>query len=268
MGGLRRAIQSSAEQTPQSHTNVLSYGHGLESAVIEIKAKSNKNEELRFLKFAPHLAYGRISSESLKWTFQLGATLGVTKGPVNLSVNPSGGYEKDKAVGTMMKIQGSTRSTRQTDVHHISKRLPDRKLIWSLEENAQQETGLPREFTFVFLIERPSKTKEDLNAQLYLDYSATFPPINFSITAKPHISGIINGLWFISETENFQVERQVGQMFPTENTADSAGTFEDSDAGLYNSAKLPGSFEDLIELPGNAVSTVEPSLPEAGAGGK
>jgi hypothetical protein len=40
-----------------------------------------KNDEpLRFVKFAPHIAYGRISTETLKWTFSLGATVRVTKG--------------------------------------------------------------------------------------------------------------------------------------------------------------------------------------------
>lgn len=58
----------------------------------------------------------------------------------------------------MLKIQGSTRSSHIPEgVKH--KRLPDTKLVWSLEENSQQETGLPREFTFVFLVERPSKAE-------------------------------------------------------------------------------------------------------------
>lgn len=44
--------------------------------------------------------------------------------------------------------------------HKLPTILPDTKLVWSLEENSQQESGLPREFTFVFLMERvrPSRT--------------------------------------------------------------------------------------------------------------
>ncbi|KAF7897098.1 hypothetical protein EAF00_005326 [Botryotinia globosa] len=125
--------------------------HRFESALIDIKVRDQKGN-LRFLKYAPHQAYGKISTESLKWNFQLGASLGVTQGPANLCVKPSIGEEKSKVVGTMMKIQGSTRST-----FEHSTRYPDTLLHFSLEENAQQESGLPREFTFVFLLERPSE---------------------------------------------------------------------------------------------------------------
>ncbi|TEY80415.1 hypothetical protein BOTCAL_0038g00130 [Botryotinia calthae] len=125
--------------------------HRFESATIDIQVR-DKRGNLRFLKYAPHQAYGKISTENLKWNFQLGASLGVTQGPANVYVKPSMEEEKSKVVGTMMKIQGSTRST-----FHHSTRYPDTLLHFSLEENAQQESGLPREFTFVFLLERPSE---------------------------------------------------------------------------------------------------------------
>ncbi|KAF7852447.1 hypothetical protein EAF04_010987 [Stromatinia cepivora] len=125
--------------------------HRFESAVIDIKVK-DKGGNLRFLKYAPHQAYGKISTESLKWNFQLGTSLGVTQGPAKATVNPSLSEEKSKVVGTMMKIQGSTRST-----FHHSTRYPDTLLHFSLEENCQQESGLPREITLVFLLERPSE---------------------------------------------------------------------------------------------------------------
>lgn len=79
--------------------------HRFESSVIEIKVKDTKgNGYLRMLKFAPHQAYGKISTESLKWCFQLGASLGVTQGPANVSVKPSVSEEKSKVVGAMMKM--------------------------------------------------------------------------------------------------------------------------------------------------------------------
>lgn len=81
--------------------------HRFESAVIEIKVK-DKRGNLRFLRYAPHQAYGRISTESLKWNFQLGASLGVTQGPAHVSVNPSVSEEKTKVVGAMMKMYVST----------------------------------------------------------------------------------------------------------------------------------------------------------------
>jgi hypothetical protein len=86
-----------------------STSHRFESAIITVKASSEGVERLRFLKFAPHLAYGRMSSESLKWDFQLGAVLGVTQGPATAKVNPSVGYEQNKVVGTMMKMYVTVR---------------------------------------------------------------------------------------------------------------------------------------------------------------
>jgi hypothetical protein len=48
-----------------------------------------------------------------------------------------------------------------------------------------------------------------------------------------------------------QIEGEVGQKFVSDG--------DHSDAmvnGLYNFAKLPGSWEDLVELPGRAVTSV------------
>jgi hypothetical protein len=53
-----------------------------------------------FLDSLPIWRNGRVSASSLKWNFQVGATCGVTKGPVDLALNPSVGYEKDTVVGT------------------------------------------------------------------------------------------------------------------------------------------------------------------------
>jgi hypothetical protein len=142
----------------------ISLSHRFQSAIIEVSARSENDKPLRFVKFAPHIAYGRISTETLKWTFSLGATVGVTKGPVNVAVNPSIANQRDKVMGTMMKIQGSTRSTTGLG-HHKANRILDTKLVRSLEENDQQMTGLPREFTFVFLVARPLKAKSSLKGK-------------------------------------------------------------------------------------------------------
>lgn len=78
--------------------------HRFKSAVITINASSSSGQPIRFLKFAPHLAFGRISSASLKWDFRLGAAVGVTKGPAQVALNPSIGYEKDVKFEAMMKM--------------------------------------------------------------------------------------------------------------------------------------------------------------------
>jgi hypothetical protein len=233
----------------------LSISHRFESAIIEITART-ENEPLRFVKFAPHLAYGRISSENLKWTFQLGATAGITKGPANLSVSGTKGYEKDKVLGTMMKIQGSTRSLNVSD----RERRPDTKLVWSMEENDQQMTGLPREFTFVFLLARPAwshtsrksaaseheKNGHVATSHTPMDPEAIFSPIRIGITIKPRISNIMTSLTTLEHSEETRIEGEFGQKLKA----------AVSNTGYYNFAKMPGSFEHLIELPGNAISSV------------
>lgn len=86
-----------------------------------------------------------ISSFESLLTWLSGASLGVST-PATATVTPSTEYDRSKIIGTMLKIQGSTRS---------AKDMQSSKLVWSLEENEQQSTGLPREFTFVFLVEQP-----------------------------------------------------------------------------------------------------------------
>jgi hypothetical protein len=287
----------------------LSIAHRFTSAVIEITARDDSHQPLRFVKFAPHLAYGRISSESLKWSFQLGAALGVTQGPVNLSVNPTGKYETEKVIGTMMKIQGSTRSSH--DSHH--KRIADTKLVWSLEENDQQETGLPREFTFVFLVSRTGKTSHkkphphsavansnksnsstkhsdshgevpssdthhtpslitspiahrEADRRAGIDHDTVFGPMYLGITVKPQVSNTMSGISFKDEWEETMVDEEVGQKLQNDHMrVDFKGRMPSINSmteGYYNFANMPGNFEDLIELPGNAITTKEPNLPE------
>ncbi|PBP24378.1 hypothetical protein BUE80_DR004629 [Diplocarpon rosae] len=370
----------------------LSEDHRFNSAVLEIKATNEDGESLRILRFAPHLAFGRISSASLKWNFQLGASLGVAQGPTKATVDPKIGYEKDLVVGSFMRIQGSTRSNPPSIPS--APRIPDTSLVWSLEENTQQEGGLPREFTFVFLLERPlprkSPAKLKLRVEDHVDAQpqhipeetlsccsqklasakyeritgidvlvgesntspptppksppprklvkkpADFPhtlaaklksksediaecihakakeleaelailqdkfetqmdpeplrvtgellnarkmsavstiiqedvftPIHFHISVKPRITNAPDKSTNLaaSDFDESIVEGQVGQRF---GAFDEEEEEEDEDGecvlveGLYNFAAMGGHFEDLVELPGSSVGTIEPSLP-------
>jgi hypothetical protein len=289
----------------------ISVRHRFEAATIEITARTEDHEPLRFVKFAPHVAYGRISTETLKWNFQLGATLGITKGPAVLSVAPKIERETDKVINTMMKIQGSTRSWRDPE-HHNHKMFPDSLLVWTLEENEQQATGLPREFTFIFLVERPATHQHTENAPGFqqqrqqeqqmndfagsngvsngtveeikrLSHDAVFKPMRLSIHVEPRISNelslpnrvyrfksgcpsLIRALG-VTEPDGPLLTRQVGQRLPVQHSYDD--TFRDSHTlldGYYNFAKMPGQFEDLIELPGNAMSSVVRALPKCFCG--
>ena len=270
------------------------------------------------------------------------------------------------------------------------KNYPDTKLVWTMEENTQQQTGLPREFTFAFLMERrapstPSSHKlsstprekakkhglhllehpirsntppvsannadeqkrshssliehttrkllthgestppassdergpishdsaltdmphgkprgsslergieefkdevialikpfrsDNLNDYTYADtsksntesrgdddYDTVFMPLHFNIRVDPQISGLVVGPGFSLERseETSVVAGEVGQRFPTDYETRALanecvdGEKEDLIDGLYNFAKMPGNFEDLIELPGSAVTTM------------
>lgn len=66
----------------------------------------------------------------------------------------------------------------------------------------------------------------------------------------------------INKTDETTISEQIGQRFPTE-AFEGCESKTDPEAMLgefYNFAKLPGSFEDLIELPGNAVTTLVSSF--------
>ncbi|TVY81711.1 hypothetical protein LSUE1_G003658 [Lachnellula suecica] len=183
--------------------------HRFKSAVISITAKSIAGP-IRILKFAPHLAFGRMSQTSMKWNFKLGASVGLSQGPVKAAVEPSIGYEKDSVVGTLMKIQGSTRSTRanELEVLAIGKKLtsmPDTKVVWSLEENTQQKDGLPREFTFVFLLERLRPARA-----LSTSSEVTIKPPGRQ-RAQSHLSTTSNDTSFDGVSEVEKVNSDIGE---------------------------------------------------------
>ncbi|KAF7941227.1 hypothetical protein EAE99_000864 [Botrytis elliptica] len=180
-------------------------------------AEKTTNQPLRIIKYAPHIAFDRYSTENLHWTFSLGATLGVST-PATATVTPSTEYDRSKVIGNMLKIQGSTRSVEG---------MQSSKLLWSLEENEQQCTGLPREFTFVFLVEQP----------------VAKAPFSLQIGIKPVFSNSLKATSFGTEiTKKSDIlSDEVGQMFSSSPYA-------------FNFATMLGQFEDLVELPGNASS--------------
>jgi hypothetical protein len=121
----------------------------------------------------------------------------------------------------MLKIQGSSRT---------AGKVPSSKMVWSLEENEQQHTGLPREFTFVFLIEQPiAKAPFTLQLGIKPVFSNDAPERVFAnLTGDRHViqqSGVL--------------DQEVGQKL-----SDSQ----------FNFATMQGQFQDLVELPGIAQS--------------
>ena len=116
----------------------------------------------------------------------------------------------------MLKIQGSTRS---------ASGVQSSKLLWSLEENSEQANGLPREFTFVFLVEQ----------------TIAEAPLKLKISMKPVFSNNPEMIFCNQEVASTTSElgEEVGQKFSTPN---------------FNFATMEGQLEDLVELPGVATN--------------
>jgi hypothetical protein len=71
-----------------------------------------------------------------------------------------------------------------------STRLQDTRVVWTLEENTQQKAGIPREFTFVLLLERPvpkhsKETKMKLRTASTLSIKAMAQAISSSASVSP-----------------------------------------------------------------------------------
>jgi hypothetical protein len=95
----------------------------------------------------------------------------------------------------------------------------------------------------------------------FLDHAATFTPMHIGIHIKPHISNLVNGLPCPGEYEETLIADEVGQRLVVEHTQDAKSADLHATSGYYNFAKMPGNFEDLIELPGNAVTSVVGRVP-------
>ncbi|KAG9188210.1 hypothetical protein G6011_02133 [Alternaria panax] len=137
--------------------------HRFKSAEIEVTVHGDDGDPTtgkkpgksypRILKHAPELMFGAVSPENLQWNFSLSSSLGVSQAPVSASLNPKAAVNSSYKVFHMMSIQGSVRSKTSPlgPEHHIE----DAKAVWTLTENMLQKSGLPREFDFVLLVQKP-----------------------------------------------------------------------------------------------------------------
>lgn len=100
------------------------------------------------------------------------------------------------------------------------------------------------------------KRKASMHSHIDDHYSQVFTDIEFNIAVRPEIAGmnIPKGV-FEHHAQLTTVKSQVGQKFSSMSEEYSEGEGLAIN-GLYNFAKLPVNFEDLIELPGSTVSTV------------
>ncbi|KAL7780323.1 hypothetical protein CFE70_010345 [Pyrenophora teres f. teres 0-1] len=131
----------------------------------------------RILKHAPELMFGAVSPENLQWNFSLSSSLGVSQAPVSATLNPKASMASSYKVFHMMSIQGSVRSKQSPLGPEYD--AEDAKAVWTLNENVLQKSGLPREFDFVLLVQKPENCKNmylsvDLNADVGAWYG-TYP---------------------------------------------------------------------------------------------
>ena len=133
----------------------------------EDQRQGDPSSHPRILKHAPELMFGAISPENLQWNFSLSSSLGVSQAPVSATLNPQGGLKGSYKVFHMMSIQGSVRSQKSPLGPDYD--IEDAMAVWTLEENLLQRSGLPREFDFVLLIEKPDDVK---NIYLTVDVDA------------------------------------------------------------------------------------------------
>ena len=184
----------------------------------------------RFLMHAPHLIFGHVSPETMEWTFSLAGSLGVSETPVSASIMPSrsttGRYRRYE----MMRIQGSARTLKSARGPQYD--VEAGEIVWSLEENSLQRAGLPREFTFVMLVQKPTASSE----------------LSLSLEIEPVIQAIVGNYpnWLLGLSAYQPLPRrgvdfneEIGQRFdPVDPTRG------------FNFAALESSFDDYIAMPG------------------
>ncbi|KAE8372870.1 hypothetical protein BDV26DRAFT_273213 [Aspergillus bertholletiae] len=205
------------------------------ASAVSQSPHAHRSRYPRFLKHAPHLLYGSVSPETLQWNYSIAGSLGVAELPLMASISPSGGMNGRYRRYEMMRIQGSVRSLKSPRGRKFD--VEAGEIVWSLEENNLQRSGLPREFTFAMLIQKP---RADSRIQLALDIEPVLQCSHFNYPA-----------WWLDlpayrpapcRSVDFRVE--VGQRF--EPLTPGKG---------FNFANLESSFDDYVHMPGRKVTT-------------
>ncbi|KAJ5669290.1 hypothetical protein N7462_010360 [Penicillium macrosclerotiorum] len=224
------------------HTpNTLS--HRFKAATIRVSVHGNQKAQSspkdlvgypqnapRFLMHAPHLIYGHVSPETMEWAFSLAGSLGISETPVSAKLAPSGSLNSQYRRYEMMRIQGSARSLKSPRGRGFD--IEAGEVVWSLEENHLQRSGLPREFTFVMLIQKPA-ANSNLTLSLEIDpvlqaLCGSYP--SWLLSCPPYRPQPRGGVDF---------RQEVGQRFEPADTTRG-----------FNFAALDSSFDEYIAMPG------------------
>ncbi|KAJ4292448.1 hypothetical protein N0V90_009110 [Kalmusia sp. IMI 367209] len=189
----------------------------------------------RILKHAPELIYGAVSPENLQWNFNLSSSLGVSQAPLSATLNPSGGVRKTYRVYDMMSIQGSLRVLKSPLGSDFD--VDDAMAVWTLEENLTQRSGLPREFDFVMLVDKP----DDVNkVYLSIDVDATI-----SSWHGDYPEWYTNLSRYLPNVDyTLDMDTEVGQKFLPERSGRG-----------FNFADLPHALDQYVCMPGTMYPT-------------
>jgi hypothetical protein len=226
-------IRVSVRNDTRSDTGFMSFN--THSSYADAQEKKQSRENPSVLRHAPHLLYGSISPQTLQWNFNLAGSLGVSQAPLSANLSPSGGLRGSYKMFEMMRIQGSSRTYRgkmgpEDDVE-------DGEVVWTLEENRLQKSGLPREFTFIILLRKGDPEFDTV----------------FGIEIDPVVSNWLGHYpsWYLNlplyqpfPKPHLDLDEEIGQRF--EPTVPRRG---------YNFANLTCSFENFVALPGTTYST-------------
>lgn len=193
-----------------------------------------RSKNPRILMHAPHLIYGTVSPETMEWTFSLAGSIGISETPLSANLIPSGSVNSRYRRYEMMRIQGSARTLKSPRGPQFD--IEAGEVVWSLEENNLQRSGLPREFTFVMLIQKPS-SKSRIKLSLDIDpviqsWWGNYP--NWSLSLPSYRP---------TKRRDVDFNKEVGQRFEP----------LDTERG-FNFAALVSRFDDYIALPGRKFS--------------
>ncbi|KAL5047797.1 hypothetical protein BDW71DRAFT_179101 [Aspergillus fruticulosus] len=224
------------------HYPSYSYGHRdnhSSRGTISPLSSRHKPNHPHFLKHAPHFLHGSIVPETLQWNYSLSGSLGVAQLPLIASLSPTAGLNRRFNRYEMMRIQGSVRS---------KDGIPASQIVWTLEENTLQRSGLPREFTFAMLIAKPGPESR----------------VQFALEIEPVLQ-----CWFLGEYPGWWVKLwkryravtrkrgvdfrvSVGQRFGGELKSRSHSYAGPSRRG-FNFAKLVAGLDEYVTLSGARV---------------
>ncbi|KAL4793470.1 hypothetical protein BDV19DRAFT_366490 [Aspergillus venezuelensis] len=242
-------IRASLHYPSPSYTHRNTAKHERPSSSSSSSSRSRSHRSTRthphFLMHAPHFLHGAVSPETLQWNYSLAGSLGVAQLPLIASLSPAAGLNGRFNRYEMLRVQGSVRT------YHGA---PASQIVWTLEENTLQRSGLPREFTFAMLIARPGPIHERR--------------VELRVEIEPVLQSWIWGGaypgWWLKLLRRYRASRKrgvdfrgsVGQRFGTRTgTGSGPGGPAEAPGGSvsrrgFNFATLVNSFDDYVSWQG------------------